>query len=297
MNRIVIEPCFNELHMEKLHIKNMCDYFHPDIYIIAEGIFPTGPEDQMKSGAYETFAKNYTLNGEGKRSFDFKELETEVQKCREEYPNIKFHLIEMDYPKNQPTNETYYQLFTFFLNSSIVQIQPDDIILPSESDMFFTKEQADQCNKMILNLKPNEGFGSSYLNFFESPKVQKILRFGRKIAFKYGDGSFYKKIMEQFLWEHKYSKMLPIYDFRTFHYEWLKPEYYFNMRVEQVPRDWSDQFIKAKDLIRSKPDNLAHRLNTEIHQRWTFELSVVPLRKEQHPKHIWDHESFKYYYE
>jgi len=294
--RIVIEPCFNELHMEKLHIRNMCDYFTPDVYIIAEGIFPTGPEDQMKSGPYKEFAKEYTLNGGGKRSFDFEELKTEVDKCRKEYPNIEFHLVEMSYPQSQTTDKTYYQLFTFFIDT-LVGVEPDDIILPSECDMFFTEEQAHQCNQMINALRPNEGFGSSYLNFFESPKVQKVIRFGRKVAFRYGDGSFYKKIMGQFLWEHIYAKMIPIHDFRTFHYEWLKPDYYFDMKIKQVPRAWYDQVVKAKQLIRSKPDNLAHRLSTEIAQRHTFELSVVGLEKEDHPKHIWEHESFKRYYE
>jgi len=294
MKRIVIEPCFNEVHMEKLHIRNLCDYFKPDVYIIAEGIFPAGPENKMDKKAYNAFVNKYTLDGV--RSFDFEELKQEIEKCKVEYPNTEFHLIEMSYPTGQTTDKTYYELFTFFING-LVEVGPDDIIIPSEADMFFTKEQAIKCNNLIDLLPPNRGFGSSYLNFFESPKVQKIIRFGRKVAFRYGDGSFYKQVMEKFLWEPEYCKILPIHDFRTFHYEWVRPDKYFTMRVEQVPREWSDEFIKARDLIRTKPKNLAYRLSSEIQQRWTFELSVVNLKKEQHPVHMHAHESFKYYYE
>lgn len=291
---IVIEPCFNELHMEKLHIRNLCDYFNPDIYIIAEGIFPKGPENNMSLDSYNKFKDKYTLDG--KRSFDYNELKLEIEKCKKEYPNIKFYLIDMNYPEQQHTTDTYYQLFTFFI-SDLIDVNPEDIIIPSESDMFFTKEQAKLCKLQIDNLELNTGFGSSYLNFFESPKVQKIIRFGRKVAFKYGNGTYYKKIMEKFLWENEYSKLLPIYDYRTFHYEWIRPGKYFDMRIEQVPREWSKEFIKARDLIRIKPKNLVYRLSTEIKQRWTFELSVINTPKEYHPKHVWKHENFRYYYE
>ena len=47
--KIVIEPCFNEAHFLEFQIPNICDYLCPDVFVIAEGMFPTGPEGLIKN--------------------------------------------------------------------------------------------------------------------------------------------------------------------------------------------------------------------------------------------------------
>jgi len=294
--RIVIEPCFNEHHLQQFHMRNLCDNFKPDVYIIAEGIFPRGPEDNQEKEAHKAFVKEYTFLGQGDRSFDIMSLEDSVRQCVNEYPNTKFYLMQMQYPPNQSTANTYYTVFTFFINK-VIDVWPDDIIMPSEADMFFTEEQAQQCEKLIQQLKHGESFASTYIDFFESPKVQKTIRSARKVAFRYGDGERYKDVMRMFLWESEYIKKMQVCDLKTFHYGWLRPQKYFDMRIQQIPRDWSDNIVKARELIRSKPEGLDFKLATKIKQRWNFELTVVNKKKEEHPKHVWGHENFRYYYD
>ena len=70
--KIVIIPVFCDTHFIKFQIPNIIDTINPDIIIYNEGMFPVGPESctMMSDG----FLEKYTLNGEGKRGFDYLEL-------------------------------------------------------------------------------------------------------------------------------------------------------------------------------------------------------------------------------
>ena len=70
--KIVIIPVFGDTHFIKYQIPNIIDTINPDIIIYNEGMFPTGPESNTNSN--REFVQKYTLNGEGKRGFDFLEL-------------------------------------------------------------------------------------------------------------------------------------------------------------------------------------------------------------------------------
>mgnify|MGYP003136463575 FL=1 len=77
MKKIVIIPIFCESHLIKYQIPNIIDTINPDIIIYNEGMFPSGTEGTKKID--ESWVAKYTLNGEGKRGFDFNELEKIIE--------------------------------------------------------------------------------------------------------------------------------------------------------------------------------------------------------------------------
>ena len=95
MKKIVIIPIFCESHLVKYQIPNLIDTINPDIIIYIEGMFPQGTEG-TKTISKEWLEK-YTLNGEGKRGFDFNELEDIVKDAQQKYPNTKIILNKIDY--------------------------------------------------------------------------------------------------------------------------------------------------------------------------------------------------------
>lgn len=291
MKKIIIEPCFNEAHFMEYHIDNICEYFTPDIYVIAEGRFPSGPENSLNEDD-KNFIDKYTLDG--KRSFDFEELKQKVQKAKDKYKNTTFYLLEMDYLKGTNTQQAYTQAYMSFLDTVVPQ--PDDMVMAIECDLFFTRPQADICLKAFKCLKENEGFGSTFEMFFESPRVVLAKHRKRKVMFKYGDGSLYAKcILGNF--DDSYHSMLKMYNFKLFHYEWIRPDPYFEMRLAQLSRgiDGEKYIRNARNIIIENknivPDHLsnfrAHRLN----------IRVSDYNKEDHPKHMWSHPNFRKYYD
>ncbi len=130
--KIVVEPCFAEAHFLERHIYNVCDYLQPNVFVIAEGMFPHGPENTL--GNTQNFSEQFTLDG--KRSFDFHEMKAAVERCQRSYPEIEFHLLEMDY-RDIDTATAYYEAYTSFLN--VISVSPTDIIFPLECDLFFTE--------------------------------------------------------------------------------------------------------------------------------------------------------------
>ena len=74
--RIVIIPVFCDTHFIKYQIPNIIDTINPDVIIYNEGMFPVGPESC--TAVNDKFLKKYTLNGGGKRGFDYLELKQKL---------------------------------------------------------------------------------------------------------------------------------------------------------------------------------------------------------------------------
>ena len=295
--KIIIEPTFCEAHFLDAHIKNMCDYIKPDHFILAEGMFPRGPENNIPSAL--KFIKKYTQNGEGHRGWDFEEVTRIVHENAALYPNVKFHLLGMDYEGDMQTKRAYFEAYTSFKH--IIKVQPDDLIFPSETDLFFTEDQAKQILIQANKLKPDEGFGSTFQLFFESPKVS-IPGYGgqgrnRKVAYRYGTGHL-SNILALGNSEESYHAYIKWIDLQLFHYEWIRPGKYWDMRFDQLQRTSYvyNGFKKAKALIESDPLHLKEDLETMVGWEGSFTLAANDLKIEDHPKHIRNHPNFIKYY-
>ena len=294
MRKIVIEPSFMEGHFMDAHIHNICEYLHPDIYIVAEGMFPKGPESNTIN--ITKFKESYTIDGH--RGFDYQLVQQAIDDNAKRFPEITFMLIDMDYGPNMKTSEAYYQVFTRFLKH--VQVFPDDIIIPLECDMFFTEDQANTTLKAIEKLKLDQGLGASCKSFFEAPYVifaRESTARTRKLAFRYGTGQLYDSVMKIFFWEDTYRHLLHNIDLQLFHYEWIRPGKYFEARIAQLNRQdslWAEA-RDARDFIYEKPpmeELLAHL--PIFNKNWSIKYDAHDII--DHPKHIRNHETWKYYY-
>ena len=81
MKKIVIAPIFNDTHLVKLQIPNIIKSINPDYILYNEGMFPSGPE----STTFVTnhFLQTYTLDG--RRGFDYEELQDVISDAQKEY--------------------------------------------------------------------------------------------------------------------------------------------------------------------------------------------------------------------
>lgn len=293
--RIAVEPCFNEAHFMEAHINNICEYLRPDLFVIAEGMFPRGPENSLTNT--ETFKRKWTKDGV--RSRDFDQLEAIVDKASDRWLKTRIQLVKMDYAPTAHTAQVYYEVFTSFLK--FVKPTKDDVIFTLESDLFFTKDQAEKFLEVCSNTSPGQGFNASYRMFFESPMVcMAHAGRSRRVMFRWGDGAMYDKIAREYFTE-SYNKVLPTAQLDLFHYEWVRPDWYFDLRLAQLPEGPADRPVgvhqairQMRDLIRSKPQDL----QAEFDRSWNkyFALKTVPLAIADHPKHILTHPNFVYYY-
>ena len=205
----------------------------------------------------------------------------------------------MNYEENMQTERVYFEAYTSF--KRVIKVQPDDLIFPSETDLFFTEDQAKQILTQANNLKPDEGFGSTFRLFFESPRVS-IPGYGgqgrnRKVAYRYGTGNL-SNILALGNSKESYHAYIKWVDLQLFHYEWIRPGKYWDMRFAQLKRTPCvyEGFKKAKALIESDPPHLKEDLETMVGWEGSFILAANDLKIEDHPKHIRKHPNFIKYY-
>ena len=121
---IVVEPCFAEGHILEAHVRNVCEYLCPDHLIVAEGMFPAGPENSLHGAAATAFRENYTLDGT--RSFDIELMRFIIKKCQQDYTNTEIHWIEMKYDHGLDTSKAYQYVYT--MPARMFSLKPEDII-------------------------------------------------------------------------------------------------------------------------------------------------------------------------
>lgn len=293
MKKIVIEPCFNESHFQDCHIENICEYLKPDIYVISEGLFPTGPEGKWKES--QKIIKNYTLNGEGKRSFDYDNLVEIIERNKELFPNIEFHLLNMDY-NGLNTQQCFEKAYKGFLE--VYTPNPDDIIIPLECDLLVTQEQATRILQIIDDLKEDEGAACTQKLFFVSPRVhwKNAKTNSRRIAYRYGSGKLwgnYDGIPGTPIMHWKDI----IHDLELFHYIWVRPGKYWDFRKIQVQRgDSHDKGVElAKSIIEKYGKNI-EGINKELKDILGGRFFASTLKKEDHPKHFHKHPAMVEYF-
>lgn len=296
--RIVIMPTFCEVHLIKHQIPNIIDTINPDYIIYNEGMFPKGPESSTKVN--DRFIKEYTLDGH--RGFDYEELKSVIKDARKKYPNTNIILNKMDYPKGTDAPECYLMACSNF-NELGIEIKYGDYIFPYEGDVFHHETSKELIDEYLMQLTPNTGFKSNWIDFIENqfycerstlkPFIDKKEGRHRRIAICFGGWEFYKEVLLNFMTQ-KYPMLYPT-DLITYHYCWWRPGKYKQLRYDQLSRTkkyWDDfdrglEKIKEntekeiKDDVVLRPDRADY-----LTHKWASFIEI------EHPKHITEHLNF-----
>ena len=248
--KIVIIPVFCESHLIKYQIPNIIDTIDPDYIIYNEGMFPVGPESSTVVD--KTFLNKYTLNGEGKRGFDYPELKKIINNAQKLYPNTKIILNNMEY-RDSSASVNYVHACSNFDELGI-NIQRGDYIFPYEGDVFHHENSKEDIKEYLNQIKPNEGFRSKWIDFIENqyyaeksslkPFIWQNIKNSnpnwenqgrsRKICIRFGDMETYKSIILNFE-SQKYEMLYPT-DLITYHYAWWRLGKYKELRFKQLNR-------------------------------------------------------------
>ena len=269
-------------------------------------MFPVGPESNTLVD--ENFLKKYTLNGEGKRGFDYLELKQIVKDAQEKYEGVKIILNEMEYTDDEvtPTSVIGSATRNYILACSNfeelgIEVNEGDYIFPFEGDVFHHEDSKEEIEGYLKQLEPNQGFRSKWIDFvgnqyygekyslkpflLEDPSWAEQGR-SRKICIRFGDMETYQEILTQFE-KNVYPMLFPT-DLTTYHYAFWRPGVYKDLRSAQLNRynGYWESFYNGVD---------------KVYDNKYFEIDVRPVQEEHltsryisffdisHPKHIKEH--------
>jgi hypothetical protein len=174
----------------------------------------------------------------------------------------------------------------------LFSLKPDDTILATETDLLFTQSEATEILNKLNSLQPGEIFGLNMQSFFVASYITMGKRL-RKGGAKWGDGSFYHKIFSILFYELQYIQMLQNYINAGWHYEWLRPPQYYEMRIQQTLKDGTEASLReAIRLVNENPLDLINRLKSLQH---LSHLDITNLPMQNHPIHIQSHPNFQTY--
>lgn len=287
MKKIVIIPNFCESHLIKYQIPNIIDTIDPDYIIYNEGMFPQGTEGNQTID--EKWLNKYTLNGEGKRGFDFNELKDIILKAQQKYPNTTIILNEMLYHQNMTSTECYIKACSNFKDLGI-DILPGDYIFPYEADVFHHENSKNQIQNYLKQLTPDSGFRTRWIDFMENQYYRETSERSRRICIKFGTWEFYLDVLNKFMKEFEYTMLYPT-DLITYHYAWWRPGKFKELRCDQLKRDsqywvfFKEGLEKANLLTEKKIQIRYNRNDSGAYITYTTEFD--------HPKHIKSHQNWK----
>jgi hypothetical protein len=287
--RIAIIPCFGDGHFTKFQIENLVNTIKPDVIIYNEGLFPQGPEN--KGGMDLNFRSLYCHN-QTNLAWDTEIVQSAIKEAQQKYPEIKIFWNEMNY-KNPDCNVCYVEAVSNFTKFG-VDIQPGDIIFPLEGDVFFHQDYAQELERYLQDLKPNEGLRAPYLDFMENESYVEGSALDastihyRRIAIKFGDWDYYKNIVINFMSQRYPLTLFPQY---IFHYPWWKPGKYKDMRVALLKRDdqYHKNFLSGLDRAKLREDSkIAVRPNRSENDpmRYIVKIDI------DHPIEIREHQNY-----
>ena len=306
--KIVIVPTFGESHLIKYQIPNIIDTINPDYIIYNEGLFPGGTEG--KKELTKEWLDEYTLDG--KRAFDYKDLEKIVDDAQKEYPNTKIILNPIDYNESMTSTDCYVAGCTNFEELGI-KVEEGDYIFPFEGDVFHHEDAKDEIQGYMDQIEPGQGFRSIWIDYMqnfwyvEKSRIKPWLPeeehhhdgnyMSRRICVRYDkDGKFYDEILNNFMTTNYhnpnegYGMLFPT-DLITYHYAWIRPGKFRELRCDQLQR-WEGYF----DIIKHGLDKADELTYSEI----LFRIEHYKLTKGwikyfdmfEHPKHIKEHECY-----
>lgn len=306
--KIVIVPTFCESHLIKHQIPNIIDTIDPDYIIYNEGMFPNGTEGNKQLN--KEWLNKYTLNGEGKRGFDFSELKNIIKSAQKTYPKIKIILNEMEYNQGMSSTDCYFKATNNFKELGI-DIEEGDYIFPYEGDVFHHEDSKAEIQYYIDKIKPGEGFRSIWVdymqNFWYADKrtIKQHLNdpkhhyegnyMSRRICFRYDKGGIkYRNMIRNFMTTNYHDPiegygMLYPTDLVTLHYAWIRPGKFRELRCDQLQRQpgYWESFTKSLD----KCDNYEFNEICIRHNFTHLTNGYVKFFNHfEHPKHIKSHE-------
>lgn len=275
MKRIVILPIFNEAHFLPYFIKNVKEVIEPDLIIMNEGMFPRGPESR---GVNDRYIKEFTYNGDGKRSFDIEE----VREIVKEHSNVT--LNEMEYG-DITTQEAYVKAFTHGIPDDL---QADAAVFLTEADVFIHEGDKTLLNEIVAHMPNEEVITAAFLRFFISPFVRILPNKERRIVLKYGDGSLLHKVASDNFLDSYLRRYATHCELRVFHYEWIRPGKYYFARRGQF-----DNKFKRNPLVLEMHDRCKEQIDAhgKIKQEWP--LSLETNKNIDHPTHFRGHPEYQ----
>jgi len=306
--KVVFVPTFGEHHLIKHQIPNIIDTVNPDYLVYNEGMFPNGTEGNKHID--QAWRDKYTLDGKGVRAFDYLDLEKTIEKYQKIYPNNNIILNKMDYSDCNNSTECYIKATNNFEELNI-DIKEGDYVFPYEGDIFHHEDSAKEIQGYCDQLEPGQGFRSIWIDYMQNfwyaeksrlkiyLKDKKYNHEGnyqsRRICFRYDKGGVkYKDMLKNFMTtdyhnaDGGYGMLYPT-DLITYHYAWIRPGKYRDLRCDQLsrPRGYWEFFKKEMDKCdQYKFDELCVREGKrDLSHGWVKFFSKLP-----HPKHIRDHE-------
>lgn len=309
--KIVIVPTFCESHLIKHQIPNIIDTVNPDYIIYNEGMFPAGTEGNKY--LTKEWLDKYTVNGEGKRGFDYLELKQVIEDARQQFPNTTIILNEMTYQLGMSSTDCYVAAVTNFADLGI-KVEEGDYIFPYEGDVFHHENAKEEIAHYMTQIQPGEGFRSIWVDYMqnfwyvEKCRVKPWLPepehhhegnyMSRRICFRYDEGGTkYLNMVSNFMTTAHHNPvtgygMLYPTDLITYHYAWIRPGKFRELRCDQLQRlpgywetlthglDQCDKYEQSEIVIRPREvhltngfvkffDQLEHPKHIRNHQLWT----------------------------
>tara|TARA_B100000287_G_scaffold165740_2_gene156303 strand:- start:1356 stop:2282 length:927 start_codon:yes stop_codon:yes gene_type:complete len=306
MKKIVIIPIFCESHLVKYQIPNIIDTINPDVIIYNEGMFPSGTEGTKEIN--KEWIKKYTLNGEGKRGFDYNELEEIIKNAQSIYPDVKIILNKMDYSdcvdkgKYDFVGTKCYVKANSNFEELGVEVNEGDYIFPLEGDTFHHQDSKEEIENYLQQLKPNSGIKSIVVDFVQNQYYTEHINWQppvldssnpvvkcRRMCVRYGTYDFYHSVLSDFM-AQKYNMLYPT-DLVTFHYAWWRPNKFLQLRCDQLDRsdDYWDAYLNGMEKASEAKDDLVvvrPWLADDNPRKYLIKIDI------EHPKHIMNHPNY-----
>ena len=303
--KIVIVPTFAESHLIECQIPNIIDTINPDYIVYQEGLFPNGTEGN-KTYTKEWLDK-YTFDG--KRGFDWLTLDTTIKNAQLDYPNTKIILNPIDYKQGMSSTDCYVKA-CLNLEDLDIKFEEGDYIFPYEGDVFHHENSINEIEGYINQIEPGQGFRSIWVDYMqnfwyvEKGRVKPWLGkeydeegnyMSRRICIRYDkNGEFYKEILSNFMTTDYgnptigYGKLFPT-DLITYHYSWIRPRKFRELRCDQLQRvdGYWDTFTKSLDLADEYTYN---EICVRPELRNLTKGWIKYWDKFEHPKHIKEHQ-------
>jgi hypothetical protein len=283
--KVVIIPTFCESHLVKCQIPNIIDTIDPDYIIYNEGMFPNGTEGNKIID--QDWLDKYTLDG--KRGFDFNELEKIIKQAQQVYPKTKIILNKMNYSEGMSSTDCFIAGTTNFKELGI-EIKEGDYIFPLEGDVFHHENSKNEIQNYLDQLKPDTGFKSNWVDFVEN---QHYIDNGgvrsRRICIRFGTWEFYHYVLSKFMHERDYNMLYPT-DLITYHYSWWRPGKFRELRFDQLQRDplyWKYYNEGLNKVYEAKHKKIKIRYNRQDDDPSAY---IIFTSQYNHPKHVKNHE-------
>ena len=142
------------------------------------------------------------------------------------------------------------------------------------------------------NMAIGTNFGIVMREIYLAPYITSGFR-GRKGGSKWGDGERYNNLCNTVFRDDKFSAYIDSWIQVGMHYAWMRPDKYYEMRIDQLPRENVDKQHLFKQLLYDAPPDMEQKMR-DIFSFWHMSLEFNVM-KECHPLHIRNHPNFNYY--